>query len=126
MTIVVRGDPNMAVTVNWKDEHKSALVLTFNAPWTWDDFERVDADIEHAFHSVTHTVDLVIDLHNAGPLPDDIFYRMRDAYADATDNIGQYVFLGAPDDFGETMAVVDRYYTALGGRLEFRFDEPGS
>jgi hypothetical protein len=35
-------------------------------------------------------------------------------------NLGEYVFIGAPEGFESLMAVTDRYYTALGGVLDYR------
>src|SRR5262245_57269342 len=111
----------MSVSTRWNNPQHTALLLTFTAPWTWDDFEQVSQSIESAFASVDHTVDLIIDVSWAGELPSNTLDRLRDTYADATSNLGCYIFVGATDAFKTLLTIADRYYTALGGRLDFRF-----
>jgi hypothetical protein len=111
----------MAVRVNWHNPEKTALKLTFTAPWTWDEFEQVSRQIEAAFASVRHTVDLVVDITAAGDLPEDGLFRLRNVYSDPTPNLGEYRFVGASREFQLQFEAVDRYYTALGGKLDYRF-----
>jgi hypothetical protein len=113
----------MAVSLQWHDAQKSALKLTFTAPWTWDDYEQLSPEIEAAMESVEHPVDLVIDLSEAGDLPEQALYHLRNAYSDTSPNRGQYIFLGATDVFKTLFEAVDRHYTALGGELEYQFVE---
>jgi hypothetical protein len=111
----------MSISITWNNSQKTSLVLTFTGPWSWDEYERMDAHIAAAFASVTHRVDLIIDLSQAGRIPKGTLYYLRDAYSDETENLGEYIFVGAPDSFKRLFLAADRYYTVLGGHLKFRF-----
>lgn len=111
----------MSVTVEWASPRKHRLILTFHAPWTWNEYEQISPAIEHAFHSTDNTVDFIIDLRDAGEMPDDVLNRLRDAYADATVNLGGYIFIGADANFKTLLEVADNYYSTLGGRLNYIF-----
>lgn len=108
----------MSVTIHLEDD---ALVMTFKSPWTWDEYQQIEADIERLFHLAAEDVDLIIDLRDAGNMPESVLARLRDAYADGTDNLRQYIFVGAQPSFVEAFKTADRYYTALGGRLKYTF-----
>lgn len=111
----------MSIAIKWLNPQRTALVMTFTAPWTWAEFEEVSLRVERAFASVSHRVDLIIDMTAAGEIPDSALDRLRNSYADPTINLGDYIFVGAGDDFKAILAVADRYYTALGGSLDYRF-----
>jgi hypothetical protein len=111
----------MSVFVAWGNPHKTSLILTFAMPWRWDDYEQLSAHIEAAFASVPHPVDLVIDVRAAGTIPAEALHELGKAYADATPNLGEYVFVGASAHFRGLFAAAHRYYTALGGQLNYRF-----
>lgn len=111
----------MSVSIAWSNPQQTSLILTFTALWSWDDYERTSADIEAAFSSVSHKVDLIIDLSQAGRIPKGTLYFLRDAYSDSTENLGEYIFVNAPDTFKTLFHAADRYYTVLGGHLDFRF-----
>lgn len=111
----------MAVSSHWDNPQKTTLRLTFTSPWTWDEFEQVSQQIEAAFASVPHTVDLVVDITAAGDLPSDGLFRLRNVYSDPTPNLGEYRFVGASPAFQLQFEAADRYYTALGGKLDYRF-----
>ncbi|MCA9885164.1 MAG: hypothetical protein KC708_19440 [Anaerolineae bacterium] len=113
----------MSVTVRWYNEDKQALVLAFSTPWDWQQFALVDDELEYGFLSVKHTVDLLIDLRQAGPMPMDMFELLADAYADATPNLGRYIFLGADAAFKQQMETAESYYQVYGGYLEYIFVE---
>ncbi len=116
----------MSVAFQWTNPQRTALTLTFAAPWTWDEFERVSPKIEQEFATVDHPVDLLIDLRDAADtVPDGSMVYLRDAYADGLANLREYVFIGAPEAFKMLFMAVDRYYTALGGRLAYRFADAG-
>lgn len=113
----------MSISLAWSNTQQTALALTVTAPWTWDEYEQASADIEAAFSSVMHKVDLIIDLSHAGYIPKGTLYFLRDAYSDDAETRGEYIFVNAPDKFEALFRAVDRYYTVLGGHLDFRFIE---
>lgn len=111
----------MGVSVYWENSRHTAIVLKFTAPWTWDEYERVGTELEAMVQSVNHTVDVLIHIAEAGAIPTDSMFRLRELYHSTLPNLGEYVFIGAPDGFKSLMTVTDRYYTALGGALDYRF-----
>lgn len=110
----------MAVQVYWENSQHTAVVLKFTAPWSWADYEVVGAELEAMVNSVSHTVDVLINITDAGAIPADGMFRMRELYTQTLPNLGEYVFIGAPEGFKSLMNVADRYYTALGGELDYR------
>jgi hypothetical protein len=70
-----------------------------------------------------HIVDLVIDVSNAGNLPEDALFRLRNSYSSTIPKLGTYIFVGATDKFKRQFEEADRYYTALGGSLDYCFLE---
>ena len=86
----------MSISIRWDNPEKTALLLTFVAPWRWDEYEVISDTIQHAFDSVSANIDLIIDLRYAGKhIPDHVLAQLRDAYAGATSNLDQYIFVGA-------------------------------
>ena len=111
----------MSISIKWDNPEKTALILTFVAPWRWDEYEVISDTIQQAFDSVSTNIDLIIDLRYAGHhIPDHVLSQLRDAYADATPNLDQYIFVGANSLFIQQLTIADRYLTALGGALDFQ------
>ena len=111
----------MSVQMDWDNQQKTALRLTFVAPWTWDEYEQISGEIAQAFASVPHPVDLIIDVTQAVHIPAEALYQLRDAYADTTTNLGQYILAGASPEFERLFTAADRHYTVLGGQLRYVF-----
>ncbi len=109
----------MSVSINWNNPEKTALILTFTAPWTWDEYEILSADIQTAFDSVLYDIDLIVDLSKAGDIPHSTLSELRDAYADGMSNLGQYIFVGATPQFIQQLGIADHYLTILGGFLSY-------
>ena len=111
----------MSISIQWDNPDQTALVLTFIAPWTWDEYEAISDTIQKAFESVTNNIDLIIDLHHAGiHVPDHVLAQLRDAYADDVTNLDEYIFVGASSTFIQQLIIADRYLTALGGALDYQ------
>ena len=108
----------MGVSFKWDNPEKTALVLEFNAPWQWREYEILSHEIQRAFDSVEHQVDLIIDLRNAGGIPKSIMYELRDAYASLVDRIEQVFFnaVGASAnqlDFSSLKQQLNDRYTSV-------------
>ena len=73
----------MPITVQWDNPEQTALMILFQRPWTWREF---DAAIEHMlnfFNSVNHRVDVLFDIRDGGfPPPDAIKHFKRAAEID--------------------------------------------
>lgn len=111
----------MSVSIQWDNPEHTALILTFTAPWVWDEYEVISDTIQVAFESVSNDIDLIIDLRHAGKhIPDHVMSQLRDAYSDGTPNLDQYIFVGATPQFIQQLSIADRYFTALGGTLDYQ------
>lgn len=111
----------MGVSIYWENSQQTAIVMKFAAPWSWDEYEVVGTELEAMVNSVSHTVDILINITEGGAIPDDGMFRMRELYTSNLSNLGNYVFIGAPEEFKSLMSVTDRFYTALGGSLSYSF-----
>lgn len=109
----------MSVSIQWNTPEKTALILTFTAPWTWDQYEELSDNIQTTFDSVIYDIDLIVDLSKAGDIPESTLNQLRDAYAGGMSNLGQYIFVGATPEFIQQLDVVDHYLTILGGLLSY-------
>lgn len=97
---------------------KTALRLSFVAPWTWAEFERMRQKIEAYAAKRSQAIDLIIDVSMAGDsIPNDAFIRIARAYGDST--IRQQLVVGASQKIRELLAMAEHYYTALGGFASF-------
>jgi hypothetical protein len=111
----------MSVTVNWLNEEKTAAHLQFLAPWTWEEHEAVRDDLDDMLHSVSHEVDLVIEADTTQDIPQETLMHLRRAFGNTNSNVRRYILVGMPQAIHEMFDVAERYYTALGGSLEFVF-----
>lgn len=111
----------MSVTATWDNDEKTAIVLTFTAPWTWEDFVQAREEITRMVSDGSHEIDLIIDAQKGGKMPDDAVRWLRRAYSGEALTLRRYILVGASKAVREMFTVADRYYTALGGFLEFAF-----
>lgn len=111
----------MSVFVNWDNLAKTAIRLSFVAPWSWAEYEIMSHKIEALMYSVVHKVDLIIDVRSVGEMPKNSLAELANSYADTNPNLGRYILVGVPETFQNLMRAADRYYTALGGHLQFTF-----
>jgi beta-galactosidase GanA len=59
----------MGVTHRWYDADKTILLHTYAGDWTMDDFYQIVDDTYTLITSVTHSVDVVIDMSQQGRAP---------------------------------------------------------
>lgn len=86
----------MTVTVQWDDVAHNTLCLTYQRPWTWDEFQQAYLEVDALFKSTTDTVDLIIDIRNAGFPPPDAVPRFRRILQNQHPNRGIVAFVGVP------------------------------
>lgn len=111
----------MSIFVNWDNLAYNTLRLTFVEPWNIVQFEQASAKVNDYLNSVSHDVDLIIDLRRVQHIPEWMIAELRQAYSHENLNLRGYIFVGAPPELSPLMQVADHYYSALGGFLEFTF-----
>ena len=87
----------MSIDVQWHDETRRAVTLTFHAGWTWQGLYAAITAADALIASVTHRVDLLIDLRQAGRLPGDFMQAAGEVFAsgEARANEGRRIVVGA-------------------------------
>lgn len=87
----------MAVEVKWGDPAQETIHLKFQPDWAWDDLYAAISQADHFITSVSHTVNLIIDIREAGGLPKDFMAAAREIFAqgEARPNEGAKVIVGA-------------------------------
>src|SRR5690606_1256215 len=76
---------------------QKTIHLQFEPGWAWDDLYLAISQADERIISVSHTVDLIIDIREAGGLPKDFMSAARDIFAqgEARPNEGARVVVGA-------------------------------
>ncbi|MBI1280917.1 MAG: hypothetical protein GC179_22525 [Anaerolineaceae bacterium] len=83
----------MPVTVDWDNPEQTTILITFHRPWTWKDFDASVAQMLQLFDTVSHQVNIIIDIREGGlPPPDAIPHFKRVAEIDHP-NGGQLVLI---------------------------------
>ncbi|NWF68214.1 MAG: hypothetical protein HXY40_03940 [Chloroflexi bacterium] len=55
----------MGIQIQWDNNEKTILLVTFEAEWTWEDLVVIDAHATALYSTVPHIVDIVADVrHN--------------------------------------------------------------
>ncbi len=87
----------MAIQVMWANPEQTCVRVTLQRGWTWNELHRAIQQADDLIVSVTHTVDLLIDIREAGGLPGDFMTRAGDIFAqgEARPNEGQKIVIGA-------------------------------
>jgi hypothetical protein len=58
------------VTIDWLDDQKKTVLITYHRDgWSWDDFYRVLKQQYDLIDTVSHTVDVIVDVHNSHWMP---------------------------------------------------------
>ena len=85
----------MAIAIIWDDSAKTRVLMEFETSWTWDDLENAIGKTDELIASVTHYVDVIIDLEGS-TLPKDFMNAAKNLLANPTprDNEGYRVVVG--------------------------------
>jgi hypothetical protein len=68
----------MSVNVTWGDPDQSFLVVTFEKPWNWEEFQAGVKQTHVLVKEATHKVHLLLDIRNAGFPPNGAVRRFQD------------------------------------------------
>ncbi len=85
------------IQVQWDNEAKTAIYLHLQRGWAWPDLRRAIHTADSLITSVPHTVNLIIDIRDAGGLPRDFMSAANDIFAEgnARPNEGKKIVVGA-------------------------------
>ncbi|MCB9457710.1 MAG: hypothetical protein H6671_17130 [Anaerolineaceae bacterium] len=87
----------MSITTAWGNPEQTVIHLTFKRGWTWAQLKTAVAQADDLLTSVDHTVDLLIDIREAGGVPGDFLSAAGELFAsgEARANEGRKIVLGA-------------------------------
>ena len=88
----------MAINTKWDDAKQTRVLVEFESSWTWAELDDALAAIDRLILSVTHTVDIIIDLEGSS-IPKDFLNAAKNLLAnpERRDNEGNRVVVGASD-----------------------------
>ena len=86
----------MAIVTRWDNKKKTVVLLEFESEWSWEELEAAVQKADSLIGSVTHYVDLIIDLEGT-TIPKDVFSAAKTLLAsgEARSNEGARVVVGA-------------------------------
>lgn len=84
----------MSINVCWINPEQSAVLMSFEAQWTWEMFYvAIDAALV-LFDSITEPVPLVIDLSNSSTMPSGSIAHIRNAQGIKHPQMESVIFVG--------------------------------
>jgi hypothetical protein len=83
----------MPISVQWDNDDKIAVVINYQRPWTWTEFNAAVEQMTVLFNSVSHKVDVIFDIRNGGFPPPDAMKRFKQAAEISHPNGGLLVFV---------------------------------
>lgn len=85
------------IQVDWANDGHTIIELSFQHGWTWPELHKAIQQADDLITSVTHPVNLVIDIRQAGGLPRDFMTAAGELFAqgEARPNEGRKVVVGA-------------------------------
>lgn len=87
----------MSIQIKWANPEQTAILLEFERGWSWDDLYGAIKRADNLITSVSHTVNLIIDIRQAGGLPRDFMRVASDVFeqGEARPNEGMKIVVGA-------------------------------
>jgi hypothetical protein len=83
----------MPIIVEWDNPEQTAVLINYQRPWTWKDFDAAIKRMLELFDSVQHKVDVIFDIRNGGFPPPDAMKRFKAAAEINHPNGGQLVYV---------------------------------
>ena len=105
----------MTVTAEWDSPEQNRILITFHRPWTWPEFDTANTRMNTLFRSVTHRVDLVLDISDGGLPPSNAMQKFKQVSENQHLNLGRIVVVGLPGFFRGMLNVIRSVYR---GRYE--------
>jgi len=59
----------MSIKIKWDQTDSSIINCTIEGEWTWEEYHAAMTKVAQMVRKVSHRVDLVMDMTDAGPLP---------------------------------------------------------
>lgn len=83
----------MPVRVYWVNDEQTILRYDFEGVWTWEDFYPVYEQAIQMETSVTHRVDIIINMLDSKSIPGNALSHMKSMTDKLPENVGMGVFI---------------------------------
>lgn len=100
----------MTVNAKWDNPEQNRVILSFQHPWTWIEFEAANAQLDQLFRSASQRVDLILDITEGGFPPGNAIPHFKRVSEKRHPNLGQIAVVGLPGFFRGTLNVIQSVY----------------
>src|SRR3954464_1167446 len=114
----------MSIEVNWDNEEKTIIQYVYEGRWTLQDFDDARAKAAKLEETVTHRVDVIIDVRKSSLVPTGTISRGKQVMTTTPSshpNEGTAVIVGAGPLVRSIYDVVNKVYPDIVRRRGFRF-----
>ena len=108
----------MTVTATWENEQHTCVIISFDRPWTWGEFDEAYAEMDKLFKSVPNKVDLILDITNGGLPPGNAMQHFKQVSENQHANLGKIIVVGLPGYFRGILNILRSVYRG-------RYEAPG-
>jgi hypothetical protein len=109
----------MGINVQWDNDDHTLVRWDFVGEWNWDDFLAAQKASNDFINSVTHTVDIIVDVSKSQHLPPGAIGRFRTYRRDDPENTGRAVVVGASIYIRTMVDIFRGMFPNTGGNFTF-------
>ncbi|MGB1288294.1 MAG: hypothetical protein ACPG7F_17295, partial [Aggregatilineales bacterium] len=110
----------MSIDVTWDTDAKTVLMVSYEKPWTWDEFNQAIDDVQMLLDSVNHPVHMIFDIRGAGFPPQGAMQRFRRTTQINHPNVDLLIYI-APSMLARFIGTIN---TILGTVYDKAYSEP--
>ncbi|MEO8609251.1 MAG: hypothetical protein ABI690_15275 [Chloroflexota bacterium] len=110
----------MPITVEWDNPQQTAVLFTYQRPWTWREFDTAIRQTLTLLDGVQHKVDIIFDIRRGGIPPPEAVRHFKSASEITHSNMGQYVYVAPSMLTTFVKNVIQILNRAYGGFGNFR------
>lgn len=100
----------MPITASWNNEEKTIILITFEHPWIWHEFEAAYEQMDAMFKSVSHKTSLILNISNAGFPPPSAIEHFRRVSENRHANLDKIIVVGIPTFFRTMLNILRSVY----------------
>ena len=110
----------MSIQIDWADDSKTCIVLTYGKGWVWDDFFAASPVVAEMLDSIDHPADTLHDVRNT-TIPQNVISQFpkftRGSVSLKHPNAGRAVFVGVSMYLKILAQMFQKLYAELGRKV---------
>ncbi|HEX2621144.1 MAG TPA: hypothetical protein VHL11_13375 [Phototrophicaceae bacterium] len=108
----------MGITLSWADDTKKVIIQKYEGSWTWEEFYNNSLVSTSMMESVSHTVHILADFRESGPLPfGGALTHARNSMSNLAANWGLLIIVSDSKLITMLVSVFKKMFgTSLGGK----------